>query len=145
LQSSTELIIFDAGAGTSAANAAIWHASNYVLLVTRSQPVSITDTYATLKTAALQMALPGVGVVCNQSGVDRVAFPTRVSLPEKQRQRRGFIRTPRYEMHLRQFPRVCGKKSTRLRPSKAAVVRQLNELPRWCRPSGALVRRRVSE
>jgi MinD-like ATPase involved in chromosome partitioning or flagellar assembly len=39
-------------------------------LVTRSQPVSITDTYATLKTAALQMALPGVGVVCNQSGVD---------------------------------------------------------------------------
>jgi flagellar biosynthesis protein FlhG len=76
LQASADAIVFDAGAGTSKANAPLWHAANYVLLVTRSQPVGITDTYAVLKAASLRMALPTVGVACNDNGPRQAADPS---------------------------------------------------------------------
>jgi flagellar biosynthesis protein FlhG len=68
--SSADVVLFDAGAGASPVHAPLWHAASYVLLVTQSQPVCVTDTYAALKSAAARMALPSVGVVNNQAAGD---------------------------------------------------------------------------
>lgn len=73
LQSPADLIVFDAGAGAPSECSPLWHAANYVLITTRSEPVAITDTYAALKSAAARMDLPDVGIAANQAADEHEA------------------------------------------------------------------------
>jgi flagellar biosynthesis protein FlhG len=67
LQSPADLIVFDGGSGAPTYTAPLWQVSNYVLLVARTEPISIMDAYATLKAASSRVELPPAGVVLNQA------------------------------------------------------------------------------
>lgn len=66
-KSKYQWIIFDVGAGLSAANMVFLTRSDFVLLVLSSELTSLADAYGTLKTMRLQNTTQRFGVLVNQA------------------------------------------------------------------------------
>lgn len=71
LETQSDLIILDCGAGISQNVLAFAHSANELLMVTTPEPTALTDAYALIKVLSRAPRPPPVGLIVNQSNSTR--------------------------------------------------------------------------